>query len=197
MAFHRWNDEEKEYLKEITPGRHYNEIHQLMIEKFDYAYSYSQIAGAIKRYGLKTGFNGRFEKGHIPANKGTKGVMKANKTSFRKGHVAKNKKPVGSERINVEGYTEIKVAEPSVWRLKSRVLYEEFHNIKLNSNESIIFADGNKRNLSKDNLVLVTREELLKLNTLKLIKNDAELTKTGINIVKLIIKAKKSKEKIR
>ena len=185
---HIWSEEEKEYLTKITPGRHYKEIQELMNTKFEYQFNLKQIKNAIKRYKLNTGFNGRFEKGHIPTSKGTKGVMKANKTSFKKGHVAKNKRPVGSERINVEGYTEIKVSEPNKWRMKHRVLYEEYNDIKLSSADSVIFADGNKRNLSKDNLVLVTRKELLKLNKLNLIKTDTELTKTGINVAKLIIK---------
>ena len=195
MAFHRWSDEEKEYLKEITPGRHYNEIHQLMIEKFDYEYSYSQIAGAIKRYGLKTGFNGRFKKGHVPANKGTKGVMKANKTSFKKGQVAKNKKPIGSERVSVDGYTEIKVADPNKWRLKHRVMYEKYHNVVLNPKQLVIFADGDKSNITKENLLLVDNEQLLILNQNGLINENRELTKTGLNIANIIIKLNELKRK--
>ena len=31
----KWSDEEKEYLKEITPGHHYAEIVELMNKKFD------------------------------------------------------------------------------------------------------------------------------------------------------------------
>ena len=57
---HIWSDEEKQYLAEITPGRHYHEILELMTAKFCYDYTINQISGAIKRYGLKTGFTGRF-----------------------------------------------------------------------------------------------------------------------------------------
>lgn len=186
--WYKWRDEEKLYLKEITPGRHYKEIQELMYEKFNHQFTISQIKSAISRYKLNTGFTGRFEKGHVPANKGTKGILKANKTSFKKGQIPKNVRPVGSERVNVEGYTEIKVSEPNKWRLKHRVLYEEYHNVKLNSNESIIFMDGDRSNMSKENLTLVTRQELLKLNKLNLMSSNAELTETGLNVAKLIIK---------
>ena len=186
--WYKWSDEEKLYLKEITPGRHYKEIQELMYEKFNHQFSIAQIKGAISRYNLNTGFTGRFEKGHVPVNKGTKGMMKANKTSFKKGQIPKNVRTVGSERVNIEGYTEIKIAEPNKWRLKHRVLYEEYHNVKLNSNESIIFMDGDRSNMSKENLTLVTRQELLKLNKLNLMSSNAELTETGLNVAKLIIK---------
>lgn len=83
---HKWSKEEKEYLGEITPGRHYKEIVELMNKKFEYKFELQQILGAIKRYGYNTGFNGRFQKGHKTWNKGTKGLTGPNKTSFKKGN---------------------------------------------------------------------------------------------------------------
>ena len=79
-----WTEEEKKYLAEITPGRGYQEITEMMIIKFNQEYKKTQVGAAIKRYGLKTGRTGRFEKGHVPFNKGTKGLTGANKTSFKK-----------------------------------------------------------------------------------------------------------------
>ena len=46
-SIHRWSDEEKEYLKEITPGRHHKEITDLMNEKFEYKFEVKQIKNAI------------------------------------------------------------------------------------------------------------------------------------------------------
>lgn len=185
---HRWTKEEKEYLSEITPGRHYKEILEMMNDKFEDQFTYRQVKSAIIRFNLKTGFNGRFEKGHVPAIKGTKGIMKPNKTSFKKGHVHWNKKPIGSERVSVDGYTEIKVADPDKWRLKHRVMYEKYHNVVLNPKELVIFADGDKSNITKENLLLVDNEQLLILNQNGLINENRELTKTGLNIANIIIK---------
>lgn len=185
---HRWTKEEKEYLSEITPGRHYKEILEMMNDKFEYQFTFRQVKSAIIRFNLKTGFNGRFEKGHVPANKGTKGIMKPNKTSFKKGNVNWNKKPIGSERVSVDGYTEIKVADPDKWRLKHRVMYEKYHNVVLNPKQLVIFADGDKSNITKENLLLVDNEQLLILNQNGLINENRELTKTGLNIANIIIK---------
>ena len=192
---HRWTKEEKEYISEITPGRHYREILEMMNDKFEYQFTYRQVTAAIKRYNLKTGFNGRFEKGHVPAIKGTKGIMKPNKTSFKKGNVNWAKKPIGSERVSVDGYTEIKVAGSKRWRLKHRVMYEKYHNVVLNPKELVIFADGDKSNITKENLLLVDNEQLLILNQNGLINENRELTKTGLNIANIIIKLNELKRK--
>ena len=96
-------------------------------------------------------------------------------------------KPVGSERINIEGYTEVKVANPNKWRLKHRVIWEQ-HNGEIPKGCAIIFADGDKSNLDIDNLLLVSRQQLLVLNRNNLISEDKEITKTGINIANIMIK---------
>lgn len=58
----------------------------------------------------------------------------------------------------------------------------------------VIFADRNKRNFDLDNLILVTDSEALIMNTNKLIYEDAELTKTGSLIAKVIDKTNKLKK---
>lgn len=58
----------------------------------------------------------------------------------------------------------------------------------------VIFADKNKRNFDPDNLILVTDSESLIMNTNKLIYEDAELTKTGSLIAKVIDKTNKLKK---
>lgn len=185
---HIWTKEEKEYLGEITSGKHRKEILDLMNKKFEYNFNLAQIENAIKRFGYNTGFNGQFKKGHKTWNKGTKGLTGINKTSFKKGHKPWNKKEVGSERTDVEGYILIKVKEPNVWKLKHRILYEKYHNVKLTSDDMIIFADQNKLNFEKDNLILISKRKSLTMVTNKLFFKDKELTKTGVNIAELIIK---------
>ena len=184
---HIWTNEEKIYMAEITPGNSHKDILRLMCEKFNYDFTMTQITSAIKRYKLNTGRTGRYEKGRIPYNKGTKGIMKPNKTSFKKGDIPANHREVGSERINVYGYTEVKVAEPNKWKLKHRVIYEE-HYGEIPKNHNVIFADGNKLNLDINNLVLVNKDQLLVLNKNELIKDNADLTKAGVNVANLMIK---------
>lgn len=113
-------------------------------------------------------------------------IDKILKTTFKKGNVPKNHREVGSERINVDGFIEIKVSEPSKWRLKSRVMYEQYHNVKLTSKDVIIYLDGNKLNLEKDNLKLITRKDNLILNNHKLRYSNKEATESGVLVAKLM-----------
>ena len=194
---HIWSEEEKKYLKEIVTGRSYKDINKMMNDKFEYQFTESQIKGALRRYGLNTGLTGQFTKAHTPWNKGKRGLNIGGKeTQFQKGHQSINHRKVGSERITVDGYTEIKVAEPNKWRLKHRVMYEKYHNVKLDPKQLIIFADRDKSNMSKENLLLVDNNQLLVLNRNKLINEDAELTKVGVNVANLIIKIKESNKKL-
>ena len=184
----RWTDEEKEYLSKITPEHHYKEIVDLMNEKFERTFTIEMIKGAIGRYKLNTGFNGRFKKGNIPHNKGLSMCYPGcERTWFKKGNLPLNHKKVGSERVDRDGYTLIKVAEPNQWKLKHRVIWEQV-NGPIPKGYSLIFADKDKTNMSLDNLILVSRKELMVINKRKLIKDDAELTKSGVNLSKLLVK---------
>ena len=193
---HKWSDEEKDYLREITPGRHYKEIVELMNSKFEYEFNIGQIKAAIARHKLNTGFTGHFPKGNIPFNKGTKGLMKANKTSYKKGNIPQNYKPVGTERITEDGYTEIKVKDPNVWKLKHRLIYEE-HYGEITNGYVVMFLDRDKSNFDINNLILISRNQLKTLNQNDLIKDDPELTKSGIILADLLIKINEKDKEIK
>ena len=192
----KYTDEMIEFLKEVTPQKTYKEITELFNNKFNLDTTVETMKGLLSRKKIHTGTLGRFKKGSIPWNKGKKGYVGANRTSFKKGHKPKNWRTVGSERIDTEGYTLIKIAEPRKWALKHRIIWEEHYKKKIPRGSVIIFADSDKSNLSIENLICVTRNELKVLNKCGLIKNDVELTKTGLNIAKIRIKlAELRKEK--
>ena len=197
-TFRYWTEEEKKHLTEIVSGRCHQEITEMMIDKFNIDYTKTQIAAAIKRYGLNTGRTGRFEKGHIPFNKGTKGLTGANKTSFKKGNVPHTYLPIGSESVTRDGYTIVKVSDEGTrnqqWRPKHRLIWEKHHG-PVPDGYAIVFGDGDKTNLSIDNLILVSRSQLSVMNTKKLIKNDVELTQAGANIAQLMVAISKAKKK--
>lgn len=184
---HQWTEEEYAYLKEVVPGHTRIEILALMNERFDNQFTLGQVVGAMKRRKLKNGFSGRFEKGYTSTLKGTKGVLKAHSGSFQKGKSPINRRPVGSERFNTYGYCEIKVAEPNVWRHKHRVIWEQHHG-PLPKGHMVIFANGDRTDISIENLILVDRKTLITMNREKLIMPDAELTKAGVTIAKVISK---------
>lgn len=193
-VFHKWTNEEKEYLKQIVQGHHYIEIQELINKKFNLNLTVGQINAAIGRYKLNTGFTGQFKKGHTPNNKGTKGIIYegCKNTWFKKGNIPQNHRPLGSERVDEDGYVYVKIAEPNTWRLKHQVVWEK-HNGKIPKGYAVIFGDRDRSNFDIDNLILVSRKQLLLLNRYKLIQNNADLTRTGVIIADIYSKISERK----
>ena len=190
---HKWTDKEKEYLTQIYKKNDYDTILKMMNDKFECSFNRKQIISFMRRNKLKSEAiknNGRFSKGMTPWNKGLSYMPNNKETRFQKGNIPHCHREVGSERIIRDGYIEIKVAEPNVWDLKHRVIYRE-HYGEIPSEHNIIFADGNKMNFDIDNLIAVSKSEMLILNNNNLRFEDKELTKVGVNIAKVIDKAKK------
>lgn len=110
----------------------------------------------------------RFKPGHNTWNTGMKGLrLGGQATQFKRGTVPPNHRPVGSTRINVDGYTEIKVAEDNFqWRHLHREVWKEHHGEYPPKGYALVFRDGNKQNCAIDNLELIPRGELMKRNTI-------------------------------
>lgn len=193
---HQYTDEQKEFIKNSIKGIGNKELTEMFNNKFGLNLKVSQIKSYKGNHDLSSGLDGRFKPGSIPPNKGTKGLYNigGNKTSFKKGNQPMNYRPVGSERVNIDGYIEIKIADPNKWRLKHRVIWEET-NGPIPRGHALIFADSDKLNVSLDNLILISRGQLAILNKNKLIKSDAELTKTGIILADIYIKIGERKRK--
>lgn len=132
-------------------------------EQFGCNLSVDSIKAKCLRIGLKTGRTGCFSPGQKSWNKGLKGYMGANSTSFKKGNVPLNHKPVGYERITVDGYVEIKTAEPNVFELKHRHIWEKQHG-KTPENHVLVFKNMDKQDCRIENLMLISRAELARLN---------------------------------
>lgn len=111
----------------------------------------------------------RFQKGRTPFQKGKKieewmspeGIANSVKGRFKKGRPSQNIRPVGSERVNIDGYIEIKIAEPSKWRQKQRVVWEAEHG-PVPDGYMVSFIDGNKQNCALSNLRLITKADNLR-----------------------------------
>lgn len=181
-----YSDEMIEFLRNNSFGKSRKEIVEIFNNEFKLSKTEDQLSSFMKRKGITTGRTGHFEKGAVPFNKGMKGYQKPNVTSFKKGCVPHNYVPIGSERVNSDGYVDIKISE-NKWKQKHRIMWEEI-NGPVPRNCCLIFADQNKLNVTLENLILVTRRELFKMNQEKLIKNNKELTKVGHTVAKLKIK---------
>lgn len=164
-------------------------------ENFGKEYTKNQIKGFYCRNHLNSGLTGYFEKGHIPDNKGKKGIWspKCEKTWFKKGHRPSDWKPVGTVEIRGDGYYWKKTAEPHTWKELHRIVWEEA-NGPIPENHCITFLDGNKENVELSNLALISRSENLALTRMKLRSEEAEFTETGILIARLYSEKQKRKK---
>lgn len=132
------------------------ELTDLFNAKFGMDLGKGTLAALCNRKGWKSNNSGRIEKGAVPWNKGKTGYMGANATSFKKGDRPKNHRPVGSERITVDGYIEVKTAEPRTWQLKHILVWEDL-NGKLPDSHVIRLLDGDKTNCEPSNLFCISR----------------------------------------
>lgn len=156
---------------ECTESRVYQKAKKLGLSKSAEFYA----SPASGRTNGRQGASNRFQKGHVPANKGLRrpgwgpGRMKA--TQFKPGTLhgaaAHNWKPVGSTRINSEGYLDIKIDDLKkgalAWVAVHRLNWIAVHG-PIPKGYFVRFRDGNPRNPLVENLELVDRATHLARN---------------------------------
>lgn len=182
--YHRYTPEQIAYLQ-----RHATIAREWLAKSFNNHFgtrlSGSAILGTCKRHGIKTGQSGRFFKGQTAWNKGVKGSTPGSHTSFKPGNRPHTWRPVGTEVVESKGgYIKVKIAEPRTWIFKHILVWQQHHG-PLPPGKVVIFADGNKRNFSPENLVAIERRELLFLNRKSLITPDGDLTRVAITLAKV------------
>jgi len=131
-----------------------------------------QVHSCLTRWGVRCGRSGRFQKGIVPWNMGTKGcgICAPNRGTFRKGNIPGNIRPLGTERITRDGYVEVKIRErnpytgsPTRYKLKHIMVWERSHG-PLPKASAVVFKDGNRSNCCPENLVCVSRSTLVRMN---------------------------------
>lgn len=184
--------EQDDYMRSIARGKTAEELRQILFDKFGIQFSASQMKSYRGRKGIVTGLDYCYKKGHVPKNKDKKmspeTYARCSATMFKKGRKPNNWKPVGSERVeSKDGYILVKVAEPNKWKAKHIVIWEKAHG-PVPAGYKIMFADQNKRNFNLDNLLLISKGESAQLNKNKMVFKNGELTKTGLNLIRLKMK---------
>lgn len=181
------------YIHENCEGVGHQAMADRLNAKFGTTYTAQQINSFYGNHKLNSGLTGQFQKGHIPVNKGKRGVCApgCERTQFRKGHLPGNTKPIGYERINRDGYVEVKTKmRPSHplcndnFQAKHRLIWEQLHG-PIPPDCVVIFKDSDKRNFDPDNLALVTKAERLQMTRRGLFSSDPRLTETGIIIARV------------
>lgn len=176
---------------------------QMLNDRFQTDFTRSQIKNYLSNHGLKNGVVKRFEKGHVPMNKGKKMTTdqyeKVRHTMFKKGNVPANRIPLGTEKERADGYVWVKIQDGKKnknWKLKHVLIWEKEHG-PLQDGEIVIFLDGNTRNFSIENLTTVSKAINARLNQNHLRYKEKELTKAGIAVAELITAANKAKRRMR
>ena len=123
------------------------------------------------RRGDNVGAAYRYPKGHVPANKGVKGVCYegCKVTQFKPGQKPHTWTPIGTERLSKEGYLQRKMTDTGVTRRD----YVAVHHLvwieagrDITQGFALSFKDGDKTNITLDNLELVSRADLMKRNSI-------------------------------
>ena len=179
-----------EFLKAYIPGHTEEEIRTAFEKKYGYHLTEGQIGNFKHKHKVRSGTKGgQFVKGQQAHNKGKKMppevYEKAKATMFKPGTIPPNWRPVGSERTDRDGYTMVKIADPNIWILKQRLIYEQLHGVKLKKNEVVIFLDGNRQNFSADNLHKLTRGALARYNQDRLYCEDKNISCAAAMIAEL------------
>lgn len=195
---HFYSEEENQFIIDNVKGRSLQELTRMFNEKFNTNISESRIQGRKSKLKVTSDYCPTlFKKGRTPHNKGVpmtkEQYEKAKATMFKKGHISGVCYNVGDEVVNANGYVDVKIAQPNVWKSKARLIYEKEYG-ELDDSKQVIFADGNNRNFEIDNLIAVTKAEMLIMNQRRLYKKNKELTRAGANVAKLIHKIYKREE---
>ena len=203
MIRHKYTKEQDEFLINNVKGITLKELVTRFNREFNLNLSMSAISNRKVKLKISSGIvGGQFQKGHNTWNKGKtwneymskEGQLNSRKTTFKKGNVPHNHRLVGSERITVDGYIEVKVAEPNKWKLKQRFIYEEATGEKLTKNDIVIFLDGDRQNFDINNLVRMTRAELVRYNQDHLYGKEVEINETAVLVAKLKAKTGEARD---
>ena len=188
----------QEYIRENANGVGPKEMAEKVNGKFGTVYTPGQMSNYYGRAKLNSGLSGRFGKGHVPYNKGKKGMpMHPNciVTQFKSGHIPANKMPIGTVIEKSDGYLWRKVGEGArEWRQEHVLIYEAA-NGPVPNNSVVIFLDGNKKNLDLDNLQVISRGVNATLNKKKMRTGDKDLTRAAV-LITTIRKAVRDKKNL-
>ena len=154
-----WTDDRLNWL--IKSKEVYND-RQDILDAFNNRYQTN-----IKLHNLRH-INGLYKLGLPKSNKIITNGLKIGWVSLR-GFTEKN---IGEE-ISCGNATYIKTSNKSKERygnyvLKQRYLYEIYHNVKLKTNDFIIFLNGDKKDFSKENLYKINRRINCEMSTRQL-----------------------------
>lgn len=195
-----FTDDQKTWIERMYQVLPIAELVPLFNAEFGTDKTEGQIRGFTRNHKIKSGRTGQFSAGFTPWNTGMKGWSAGGNSvasRFQAGHTPGNHRPVGSERVNVDGYVEVKIAEPRTWSLKHRVVWERERG-PIPPDRVIWFIDNNPLNCDDvTNLMLVTRAQHAVVSKLGLHQATGELKQTAVLIADVAMARVAASKKIR
>lgn len=201
-----FTDEIVAFINQHYKGISNTGLTKMINKQFGLSLETDQVKNYKNRNGLDSGLKGYFEKGQPPVNKGKKqteymsqeAIERTKATRFQKGQPPINYRPVGSERYDKDGYIMVKVQEKGRhqdrWRLKHSVVWEKA-NGPVPSGYVLMFLDQDKTNCTIDNLRLISRSDLVRINQNGLLTNEPSLNEVAITVGKMLTKMRELQKK--
>lgn len=208
-----WTPSEDALMRERYPDSAMPELVRLLRRSASSIYGRAEVLGLSKsaeymagphacrlRREDNPGIAHRFQQGHKPWNAGAKGWKaggRSAETRFKPGQRPHTWQPIGSERFSKEGYLQRKVTDtgypPRDWVGVHVLLWQE-HNGPVPPGHIVIFRDKNKRNITIDNLELITRAEHCRRNSIHRYPPELKATIRALGKLKRTIEAKVNEE---
>ena len=187
-------DKDAEFIKAHYKGTPAAKMCELLEKETGTIVGKTTMLVFYKQNGLKSGLDGRFKKGHRPQNAFKKGfeglteeqIERIKAHQYKKGDKPWDTKEIGTRSLRTKDdkrqYAWIKLSDNN-WVMEHNLVWEKAYG-KLPEDKILIHIDGNNYNNSLDNLMPVTRQELLNVNQEGL-TDDAELNKVIIYRAKI------------
>ncbi|MCD8921980.1 MULTISPECIES: HNH endonuclease signature motif containing protein [Staphylococcus] len=198
---HVWTKEEEKFVRDNIKGKSRIEMTEMFNNHFGTDVTVDKMKGFCSRKKITNGRDCRFKKGCSSWNKGKSMPAKGRsaETQFKKGHIPDNAFPIGTIKPNTDGYLFIKVkrsgSKYECWKAYSRYLWEQKHG-PIPKGHCLIFLNKDKRDCREENIALVSRAELARLNKIGLTTKDRDLTKAGISFIRLLSKQEEVQKKL-
>lgn len=163
---HRFTEEQHEWLRQNAGGRLRKEVTAAFNARFRTGLPEHAMRNKLHKMKIR-GTDSWYAEGCTPWNQGTKGMIKANKTSFRKGRRSGfselKSRPLGTVRKTRDGFAVKVNDDPAAgyknWIPLARCVWEQAHG-QIPEGYIVFHIDGDKFNDDLNNLTLITRREL-------------------------------------
>lgn len=194
QAYMLFTAEQEQWIRENVKGKSNTEMAALINERYGMAITRKQIMGWKKNHHITSGLTGHFYSKENPVKDPhfMRGRPCTSKAKYKKGNRPHNAVPVGTEVKRDTEYWWVKVAEPNQWRQKHILLWEAA-NGPIPPGHCLKFLDGNRDNVCLENLQLITKRVNKIMNYHNLNFTEPEMTKTGILLAQVTVKAQERK----